>query len=108
MSHHICMAKYGSDRPDLRFGMELHDLNSIAQRTTFSVFLDQLSQGGIVKGLCVKGGADISRKAIEEYTQFVSHLGIKGLAWIKYQESGLSSTIVKFFPEMYSKNLLQR
>jgi aspartyl-tRNA synthetase len=107
MSHADCMSKYGTDRPDLRFGMELHHLNDIASKTTFSVFLDQLETGGIVKGLCVKGGADLSRKAIDEYTEFVGRLGIKGLAWIKYQEGGLSSSIVKFFPEEVKKDLIQ-
>lgn len=107
LSHQFCMNKYGSDRPDLRFDMKLHDLNSIAQQTTFSVFLDQLREGGIVKGICVKGGADLSRKAIDEYTEFVGRLGIKGLAWIKYQETGLSSSIVKFFPEEIQEQLIK-
>lgn len=107
LSHEICMKKYGTDRPDLRFGMELYDLNSIAQQTNFSVFLDQLQEEGIVKGLCVKGGADLSRKAIDEYTEFVGRLGIKGLAWIKYQETGLNSSIVKFFPDEAQQQLIQ-
>lgn len=107
LSHQVCIAKYGSDRPDLRFGMELHDLNFIAEQTTFSVFLDQLRQEGVVKGLCVKGGADLSRKAIDEYTDFVGRLGVKGLAWIKYQEAGLNSSIVKFFPENAQEQLIK-
>jgi aspartyl-tRNA synthetase len=106
LSHATCMAKYGSDRPDLRFGMELHELSTLAQQTSFSVFLDQLREGGIVKGLCVKGGADLSRKAIDEYTDFVGRLGVKGLAWIKYQETGLSSSIAKFFPEEIQQQLI--
>ena len=107
LSHEVCMAKYGSDRPDLRFGMELHRLDDIAKQTQFSVFLDQLQMGGIVKGLCVKGGADLSRKAIEEYTEFVGRLGVKGLAWIKFQEGGLNSSIVKFFPEDVQQQLIK-
>lgn len=107
LSHQICMSKYGTDRPDLRFGMELHDLNALAEQTTFSIFLDQLRQDGIVKGICVKGGADLSRKAIDEYTEFVGRLGVKGLAWIKYQESGLNSSIVKFFPESIQQQLIE-
>jgi len=107
LSHATCIEKYGSDRPDLRFGMELHNLNTIAQNTTFSVFLEQLKEGGIVKGFCVKGGADISRKAIDEYTDFVGRLGVKGLAWMKCQENGLSSSIVKFFPEATQQQLIQ-
>lgn len=107
LSHAACMEKYGCDRPDLRFGMELINLDSIASRSSFSVFTDQLSQGSIVKGICVKGGADISRKGIEEYTEFVSRLGIQGLAWMKMQETGLNSSIVKFFSEELQKELIE-
>lgn len=107
LPHHFCMDKYGSDRPDLRFGMELHNLNAIAKQSTFSVFLDQLAQGGIVKGLCVEGGADISRKAIDDYTDFVGRLGIKGLAWMKHQDGRLNSSIVKFFPEESREQLIK-
>lgn len=107
LSHAVCMEKYGCDRPDLRFDMQLHSLNNLAAETTFSVFLDQLKTGGIVKGLCVKGGADLSRKAIDDYTDFVGRLGVKGLAWIKRQESGLNSSIVKFFPEEVQHKLIQ-
>lgn len=107
LSHEVCMEKYGSDRPDLRFGMELHRLDHIAKQTTFSVFLDQLREGGMVKGLCVKGGADLSRKAIDEYTDFVGRLGVKGLAWMKLQETGLSSSIVKFFSEESQQQLIK-
>jgi len=106
LPHQICMERYGCDRPDMRFGMELIRLDSIAARSTFSVFLDQLKEGGIVKGLCVKGGADISRKVIEDYTDFIGRLGIKGLAWMKLQETGLNSSIVKFFSEELQKELI--
>lgn len=107
LSHQYCMDNYGCDRPDLRFGMKLHSLDAIAKQTTFSVFLDQLRDGGAIKGLCVKGGADISRKSIDEYTDFVGRLGVKGLAWIKFQEGGLNSSIVKFFPEEAQKALIK-
>lgn len=106
LSHRSCMERYGCDRPDLRFGMELICLNSIAERSSFSVFTEQVKQGGIVKGICVKGGADISRKGIDEYTEFVSRLGIQGLAWMKMQPEGLNSSIVKFFPEELQKELI--
>ena len=108
LSHQVCMEKYGCDRPDLRFGMELHLLNPIAERSEFSVFLEQLRIGGIVKGFCVKNGADFSRKTIDEYTEFVGRLGIKGLAWMKRQENGLSSSIVKFFPEQLQQELIEQ
>lgn len=104
--HRVCMEKYGCDRPDLRFEMELIPLDHIAKRSDFSVFLEQLNQGGIVKGINVKGGSDLSRKNIEEYTEFVGRLGIKGLAWMKMQDTGLNSNIVKFFSEDLQKELI--
>ncbi|CAF23108.1 aspartate--tRNA ligase [Candidatus Protochlamydia amoebophila] len=107
LSHAICMEEYGCDRPDLRFGMKLHNLNHLAAQTTFSVFLDQIRENGLVKGFCIKGGADFSRKTIDEYTEFVGRLGVKGLAWIKRQENGLNSSIVKFFPESIHQQLIE-
>jgi len=106
LSHQTCMDKYGCDRPDLRFGMELVQLDAIATKSSFSVFQDQLKGGGTVKGFCVKGGADISRKTIDDYTEILSRLGIKGLAWMKLQEGKLTSSIVKFFAEDLQKELI--
>jgi len=108
MSYQDCIERYGTDRPDTRFGMELVNVSDIAEKTNFSVFLDQLKSGGLIKGFCVKGGANISRREIDQYTTYVSRLGIKGLAWIKYQEEGLSSSIVKFFPEQQQQDLINR
>lgn len=106
--HQVCMEKYGCDRPDLRFGMELHRLDDSAKKSNFSVFTEQLKEGGVVKGLTVKGGADISRKGIDEYTEFVGRLGIKGLAWMKMQDQKLNSSIVKFFPEDVQKEMIEQ
>jgi aspartyl-tRNA synthetase len=100
---------YGCDKPDLRFGMPLVRLDDIAARSTFSVFRDQLASGGIVKGIRVEGGDDISRKSIDDYTKFVGSLGIKGLAWMKRGADGvLSSSIVKFFDEGLQKELIDK
>ena len=106
LTYDTCIEKYGTDKPDLRFGMELFCLNDIARQSSFSVFIDQLNKGGVVKGFCVKGGADISRRVIDEYTNFVSYFGIKGLAWMKRQGNTLTSSIVKFFPEDIQKLLI--
>jgi aspartyl-tRNA synthetase len=103
-----CMERYGTDKPDTRFEMELIDLTDIAAKSTFSVFLDQLKSEGIVKGLCVKGGADISRRQIDEYTEFVGRLGIKGLAWMKMQDGNLTSSISKFFSESVQQEIIER
>lgn len=101
MKYHDCIEHYGTDRPDLRFGMPLTRIDDIAQKSTFGVFLEQLTAGGCVKAICVKGGAEISRKEIDGYTQFVGKFGLNGLAWMKSQADGLSSNIVKFFaPEL--------
>lgn len=108
MTYDECMEKYGTDKPDLRFGMEFHRLDDIASQSTFSVFQEQIKKGNTVKGLCVPGGADISRRIIDEYTDFVGKLGIKGLAWIKYQEQGLSSSIVKFFSPELQQQLIEK
>ncbi|SCA63700.1 Aspartate--tRNA(Asp/Asn) ligase [Chlamydiales bacterium SCGC AG-110-M15] len=108
LTYHECIERFGTDKPDLRFDMELKDIGDIAIRSSFSVFKDQIEAGSIVKGLCVKGGADISRKGIDEYTRFVGQFGIKGLAWMKMQEEGLSSSIVKFFDADLQKELIER
>lgn len=97
MSYNDCMEHYGCDKPDLRFDMPLIRIDDLAAESTFSVFLDTLKAGGCIKGLCVKGGDDVSRKGIDAYTQFVGQFGLKGLAWIKKQETGYSSSITKFF-----------
>lgn len=108
MTYNEAMEKYGTDKPDLRFGMELVVLDDIASHSDFSVFLEQLRIQGTVKGLCVKGGADISRKGIEEYTEWVGRLGIRGLAWMKMTDTGLNSNIVKFFNEELQSKLIER
>ena len=99
MAYPVAMERFGTDRPDMRFKMELTDITSIVKRSSFSVFREEIEAGGIVKGLCVKGGSDLSRKAIDDYTAFVGQFGIRGLAWMKMEEKGLASSIVKFFPE---------
>ena len=106
LPHAQCMERFGTDRPDMRFKMELVNLNEIAAKSSFSVFQDQIRAGGLVKGFCVKGGCDISRKGIDDYTNFVSRLGVKGLAWMKYQDGTLTSSIVKFFSEELQQELI--
>ncbi|MCB1080825.1 MAG: aspartate--tRNA ligase [Chlamydiia bacterium] len=105
MSYDDCLEHYGTDRPDLRFKMPLVRIDTIAKRSDFTVFKEQLQQGGCVKALCVKGGAEISRKEIDRYTEFVGKLGLNGLGWMKRQEEGLSSSIVKFFSPELQKEL---
>lgn len=105
MSYKTAMDLYGTDKPDLRFGMEMRNLSQIAAKSTFSVFLDALKDKSIIKGIKVTKGADLSRKNIDDYTAFVARFGIKGLAWMKKQNGQLNSSIVKFFDEGLQKEL---
>jgi len=108
MTYEEAMEKYGTDKPDLRFGMELVTLNEIARSSGFTVFHEALDQGGVVKGFALKGGADLSRKAIDDYTAFVGRFGIRGLAWMKRGSEGLASSIVKFFEPGLQQHLIER
>ncbi len=108
MSYHDCIENYGTDRPDLRFEMPLVRIDDIATRSDFSVFKSQVELEGVVKAICVKKGADTSRKEIERYTEFVSQFGPKGLAWMKMQEGKLTSNIVKFFSDELQQELIKR
>lgn len=102
-----CMRRWGTDKPDLRFDMEMKEINSIAERTTFAVFHEAVKVGFIVKGFKVDKGADFSRKNIDDYTNFVGQFGVKGLAWMKLTAEGLQSSIVKFFDETLQKELIE-
>lgn len=103
-----CMEHYGTDKPDLRFGMPLVRIDDIAAQSEFSIFLQALNNGGCVKGLCVKQGETLSRKEIDHYTHIVSQLGLQGLAWIKKQKEGYASSITKFFSEALLSQLSER
>jgi aspartyl-tRNA synthetase len=108
MKHRDCLESYGTDRPDLRFGMPLVRIDDIAKESTFTILHEQLAAGGIVKAICIKGGADISRKEIDGYTQFVGKFGLNGLAWMKNSPEGLTSSIVKFFSPQLLETLITR
>jgi aspartyl-tRNA synthetase len=101
------VAKYGSDKPDLRFGMTLVDCTEIARTSDFKVFKGAVETGGIVKGICATGAAEkFSRKGIDELTAFVTQLGAKGLAWAKVTPTGLDGSIAKFFDGDKGKALI--
>jgi aspartyl-tRNA synthetase len=92
------LARFGVDNPDLRFGLELVELSGQVRDSGFKVFADVVKNGGIVKGLNGKGCASLSRKEIDDLTEFVKIYGAKGLAYVKVQEDGTwQSPIAKFF-----------
>ncbi len=91
------MEKYGSDRPDTRFGMEIVDISGISLQSEFKVFKKVVEQGGAVKGLKVKGGGTFSRKELDDLTAMVQSWGTGGLAWMIMTEEEVKSPVSKFF-----------
>ncbi|KPN82874.1 Aspartate--tRNA ligase [Apilactobacillus kunkeei] len=94
------MDRFGTDQPDVRFGMELKDLSDIVKDVKFKVFSGAIENGGKVKAIAVPGGADeYSRKDIDKYAEYVERFGAKGLAWMKVTDEGLTGPIAKFFDD---------
>jgi aspartyl-tRNA synthetase len=100
--------KYGLDKPDLRFGLELSNVSDIVKDTNFKVFSSVVKKGGIVKALNAKGCIDFSRKEIDDLTEFVAVYRAKGLAWIKVREDSWQSPIAKFFTDEEKEALAER
>lgn len=97
MTYQEAMDRFGSDKPDTRFGMELTDLSEIVKESSFKVFAGAVASGGQVKAINVKNGAGkYSRKDIDALTEFAAVYGAKGLAWLKAEEDGLKGPIAKF------------
>ncbi len=90
------MDRYGSDKPDLRFGMELTDLSEELRDTGFGVFKNTIEAGGVVKAICVTGGASLSRSQIDKFTDIAKSEGAGGLAYLTYETDGVKSPIAKF------------
>ncbi len=102
------MDRFGLDRPDLRFGMELKNVSDIVANANFKVFASVVKNGGLVKAINAKGCADFSRKQIDELTEFAAVYRAKGLAWIKIKEDQWQSPIAKFFSDDEKEALRQR
>lgn len=108
LSYRDAMERFGSDKPDLRFGLELKEMGDLAGEGGFKVFLSALESGGRVKAVCGKSMAGMSRKEIDLLTEDVRSLGAKGLAWIKVRDGGFESPIAKFFPEGVLREMARR
>ena len=103
------MLRYGSDKPDLRYGLEIVDIGDIGAQSDFKVFRGTLETGGKVRGINVKGAADkFSRKGLDELEQVVKRLNAKGMAWVKVEADKLASPIEKFLPAPVQQSLRQR
>jgi aspartyl-tRNA synthetase len=102
------MDKYGSDKPDLRFDLELIDVTDIAKKSNFEVFLSAIKNNGKVKCINARECADFSRKALDELIEYVRIYDAKGLAWMKVTEKGLESNIVKYFTGKVQSEIIKK
>ena len=94
------MQRYGSDKPDTRFGFELKSLNDTVKGTGFKVFADALASGGDVRGICIDGGSEkFSRKDIDKLTESAKAYGAKGLVWLRVLDGEINSSVNKFFTQ---------
>ncbi len=108
LTYDEAVGRYGLDKPDTRFGLELVDLSDIVENSGFKVFSSVVKNGGLVKALNAKGCLDFSRKEIDDLTDLVSIYKAKGLAWIKVRENEWQSPITKFFSEEEKATMKER
>lgn len=106
LSFDEAMEKYGSDKPDLRFGLEMVTLNYVFEKSEFRVFKDSISQNGIITGLLAKGCGDYTRNQLDVLTDYVKKLGAGGLIWMRVKENDLEAPIAKFLTDDEKKNLI--
>lgn len=105
LSYDDAQRRFGSDKPDLRFGMEIQDVSEVFSQSGFKVFSEAIKSGGVVRALCYEGGAALSRTEIDKLTEWVKTFGAKGLAWIKMTDKGPESAISKFLSAEELTNL---
>ena len=107
LTYDEAMSLYGSDKPDLRFGMELIDVSSVLEGTEFKVFANVLANKGQIKLINVKGQAGMARRELDSLVEYVNRFGAKGLAWVGFAEEGLKSQIAKFLTEEQIEGIKQ-
>ncbi|MBR2944398.1 MAG: aspartate--tRNA ligase [Clostridia bacterium] len=108
MTWHEAMERYGSDKPDVRFGFELNNISDIVENSEFKVFSGAVANGGSVRAINVKGGAKFSRKEIDSLTEKAKHYHAKGLAWLKNSNGEISSSYAKFLTEAENNAIVER
>lgn len=102
------MERYGSDKPDLRFNLEMTTLNDVLTNSTFRVYQEAIAKGGIVTGMNCPGCGDYTRNQLDVLTDYVKKLGAAGLVWIRVKEEGLESPTVKFLSEEEQKGIISK
>ena len=108
MTYHESMERFGIDRPDMRFGLELNDVSDVVASSGFKVFASTVANGGVVKALNAKGGAAFSRAEIDKLGAVAGTYGAKGMAWIKIQPDRWQGPIAKFLSEDEKAALIER
>ena len=108
LSYKEALDRFGLDKPDTRFVLELKDISDIVEGSGFKVFSSVVKKGGIVKALNAKGCINLSRKEIDDLTELTSVYRAKGLAWIKVREDGWQSPIAKFFSDQEKEDMIRR
>ena len=106
LTYREAMDRFGSDKPDLRFGLEIKHIDEVARASEFKVFHSVIESGGQVKAINAKGCNSFSRSQIDDLIAYSQGLGAKGLSWIKHTDKGLESNIVKFFPAQAQELLI--
>ncbi len=109
LTYKEAMERYGSDKPDTRFGMEIFDLTDEVKKSEFSVFTSAISGGGSVRGITAKNAVNVyTRKEVDKLTEFVKGIGAKGLAWIRLTDDGIASSFAKFMTEDEMNAILKK
>lgn len=108
LSYEEAMNRFGSDKPDLRFSMEIVDITDIASNTEFKVFKEAINDGGVIKCILVENGDEISRSEIDSLREWVTEFGAKGVAWFRVRNGDLESNLTKFFSENVRKEIINR
>jgi len=108
LTYQEAMDRFGSDKPDLRFGMELVDISDLVQACEFKVFKSAIADGGKVKGINAQGCGNYPRRQIDDIVKFAISCGAKGLAWIALTDEGIKSPITKFLTEDELKSIVAR
>lgn len=108
LTYEEAMERYGSDKPDTRFGYELKKLNHLVENCGFVIFENAIAAGGDVRGICIEGGADaFSRKEIDKLQEAAKHYGAQGLVWIKQAGNDITSSVSKFFTQDSLRDILR-
>ena len=107
LTYEEAMNRFGSDKPDMRFGLEIRDLTPVLRSSQFKVFAGAIQKGGVVKGIRVPQGGEMSRKDLDDMTPFAATFGAKGIAWTKITAEGWQSPIAKFLSAEEQKAIEQ-